>query len=188
MTRLITFLLLVGAYNAYTQSGLLKESLKVKSTVLSKDVEYSIYLPADYETSNRRYPVLYLLHGYTDDETAWTQFGEAHMIADKLVQGTEIAPMIIVTPDAGVSWYVNSHDGKTNFEDFFINEFITHIDATYRTRTTKQYRAIAGLSMGGHGSLVMATKHPSLFSAPAPLSAGVLQDEAILTAHDGLWK
>ena len=188
MNKLASLIFLLSSFTAFAQSGLLKESVKIKSTTLAKEVEYSIYLPADYETSNRRYPVLYLLHGYTDDETAWTQFGEAHMIADKLVQGTEIAPMIIVTPDAGVSWYVNSYDGKTNFEDFFINEFITHIDATYRTRATKQYRAIAGLSMGGYGSLVMATKHPSLFSAAAPLSAGVLQDEAILNADDGLWK
>jgi S-formylglutathione hydrolase FrmB len=110
------------------------------------------------------------------------------MLTDKLAQEGEIAPMIIVMPDAGVSWYVNSYDGKTNYEDFFINEFITHIDATYRTRAMKQYRAIAGLSMGGYGSLVMATKHPSLFSAAAPLSAGVFQDEAILNADDGLWK
>lgn len=188
MNKLASLIFLLSSFSAFAQSGLLKESLKLKSTTLAKEVEYSIYLPADYETSNRRYPVLYLLHGYTDDETGWTQFGEAHMIADKLVQGGEIAPMIIVMPDAGVSWYINSFDGKTNFEDFFINEFIANIDATYRTRATKQYRAIAGLSMGGYGSLVMATKHPSLFSAAAPLSAGVLQDDAILNADDGLWK
>lgn len=188
MNKLVSLIFLLSSFSAFAQSGLLKESLKLKSTTLVKEVEYSIYLPADYETSNRRYPVLYLLHGYTDDETGWTQFGEAHMIADKLVQGGEIAPMIIVMPDAGVSWYINSFDGKTNFEDFFINEFIANIDATYRTRATKQYRAIAGLSMGGYGSLVMATKHPSLFSAAAPLSAGVLQDDAILNADDGLWK
>ncbi len=188
MNKLASLILLLCSYPAFSQSGLLKESLKIKSTILGKEVEYSIYLPADYETSNRRYPVLYLLHGYSDDETGWTQFGEAHMIADKLVQANEIAPMIIAMPDAGVSWYVNSYDGKINFEDFFVNEFITQIDATYRTRPTKQYRAIAGLSMGGYGSLIMATKHPSLFSAAAPLSAGVFQDEAILNADDRLWK
>jgi S-formylglutathione hydrolase FrmB len=188
MNKLASIIFLLFPLAAFPQSGLLKESLKIKSTTLAKEVEYSIYLPADYEASNRRYPVLYLLHGYTDDETAWSQFGEAQMITDKLVQGGEIAPMIIVMPDAGVSWYVNSYDGKINFEDFFVNEFITHIDATYRTRATKQYRAIAGLSMGGYGSLIMATKHPSLFSAAAPLSAGVFQDEAILNADDGLWK
>ncbi len=188
MRIIITFLFFISSYSAFTQTGLLKESLKVKSNILSKDVEYSIYLPADYETSNRRYPVLYLLHGYTDDETGWTQFGEAHLINDRSTQSGEAAPMIIVMPDGGVTWYINSHDGKTNYEDFFIKELIPHIDATYRTRSTKQYRAIAGLSMGGYGTLVMATKHPELFSAAAPLSAGVFQDEAIVNGDDNLWK
>lgn len=188
MTRFTALLLLISAYNGYTQSGLLKESLKVKSTVLSKDIEYSIYLPADYGTSNRRYPVLYLLHGYTDDETGWTQFGEAHLIGDRVIQNGDAAPMIIVMPDAGVTWYVNSYDGKVKYEDFFIKEFIPHIDATYRTRATKQYRAISGLSMGGYGALIMATKHPELFSAAAPLSAGVFEDEAIINGDDNMWK
>lgn len=188
MTRLITSLLLVTAYSGFAQSGLLKESLKVKSNILSKEMEYSIYLPADYETSNRSYPVLYLLHGYSDDETGWTQFGEAHLIADRAIQSGETAPMIIVMPDAGVTWYINSHDGKINYEDYFIKEFIPHIDDTYRTRTTKQYRAIAGLSMGGYGTLIMATKHPQLFSSATPLSAGVFEDEAIVNADDRLWK
>jgi len=188
MKKFASFIFLLSSYTAFAQSGLLKESIKVKSTTLGKEVEYSVYLPADYETSNRRYPVLYLLHGYTDDETGWTQFGEAHMIADNLMEEGEIAPMIIVMPDAGVSWYVNSYDRKINFEDFFIREFIPNMDATYRTRPTKQYRAIAGLSMGGYGSLIMATKHPSLFSAAAPLSAGVFEDDAILNADDDLWK
>lgn len=171
----------------YAQQGTLKESLKVKSSTLGKDVEYSIYLPADYDRSNRRYPVLYLLHGYTDDETGWSQFGEAQIIGDRLIQNGEVAPMIIVMPDGGVSWYINSYDGKTKYEDFFVKEFIPHIDATYRTRTTKQYRAIAGLSMGGYGTLIMATKHPDLFAAAAPLSSGVFTDEEITKAEERTW-
>lgn len=181
---LITFTLPVFLY---AQQGVLKESLKVKSSTLGKDVEYSIYLPADYDKSNRRYPVLYLLHGYTDDETGWSQFGEAQIIGDRLMQTGEAAPMIIVMPDGGVSWYINSYDGKTKYEDFFVKELIPHIDATYRTRTTKQYRAIAGLSMGGYGTLIMATKHPDLFAAAAPLSSGVFTDEEIMKAEERTW-
>lgn len=169
------------------QQGLLKESLKVKSQTLGKDVEYSIYLPADYDKSNRRYPVLYLLHGYTDDETGWTQFGEAQGIADRSIQIGEATPMIIVMPDGGVSFYINSYDGKTKYEDFFVKEFIPYIDATYRTRTTKQYRAIAGLSMGGYGTLIMSTKHPELFSSAAPLSAAVFNDDEIINANESTW-
>ena len=171
----------------YAQQGTLKESLKVKSSTLGKDVEYSVYLPADYDKSNRRYPVLYLLHGYSDDETGWSQFGEAQIIGDRLMLNGEVAPMIIVMPDGGVSWYINSYDGKTKYEDFFVNEFIPHIEATYRTRTTKQYRAIAGLSMGGYGTLIMATKHPDLFAAAAPLSSGVFTDEEIVKAEERTW-
>lgn len=188
MNYTVTFALIILSHVAFSQSGLLKESLKVKSTAMSKDIEYSIYLPADYETSNRRYPVLYLLHGYGDDETGWTQFGEADMIMDRLLPQGDISSMIIVMPDGGVTWYANSYDGKVNYEDFFIKEFIPHIDEAYRTRSTKQYRAIAGLSMGGYGTLLMALKHPELFSSAAPLSAGVFQDEAIVNGDDRMWK
>ena len=188
MKRLLTILFLIPVVSGFAQSGLLKESLKVKSAILSKEMEYNIYLPSDYDASNRRYPVLYLLHGYGDDETGWTQFGEAHLIYDRCVEKGESAPMIIVMPDAGVTWYINSYDGKVNYEDYFVKELIPHIDATYRTRATKQYRAVAGLSMGGYGALIMATKHPDLFSAAAPLSAGVLEDAEIVSADDRLWK
>jgi enterochelin esterase-like enzyme len=188
MERSITILFLLPVFACFAQTGLLKESLKVKSTILSKEMEYSIYFPTDYETSNRRYPVLYLLHGYGDDETGWTQFGEAHLICDRSIKSGESAPMIIVMPDAGVTWYINNYDGKVKYEDYFIKELIPHIDQTYRTRDTKQYRAVAGLSMGGYGTLIMATKHPDLFSSAAPLSAGVFIDEEIVSGDEELWK
>ncbi|MFN3847819.1 MAG: alpha/beta hydrolase [Spirosomataceae bacterium] len=168
---------------AFAQKSQLKESLKVKSTILGKDVEYSIYLPSGYDETNRRYPVLYLLHGYTDDETGWTQFGDTQTIADKTIGSNDAPPMIIVMPDAGVSWYQNSFDGKTRFEDFFFEEFIKHIDETYRTRPKKEFRAVAGLSMGGLGTLLFATKHPEMFVAACPLSAAVWTDEEVATGN-----
>ena len=187
MKKVLPILLSLFFINGYAQQGTVKESLKVKSTILGKEVEYNVYLPADYDKSNRNYPVLYLLHGYTDDETGWTQFGEAHMIADKTIQSGEAAPMIIVMPDGGVSWYINSFDGKTKYEDFFVKEFIPFIDATYRTRVKKNYRAIAGLSMGGFGTFTMATKYPELFAAAAPLSAGVFTDAEIIAMPEDNW-
>jgi len=188
MKQLIIFALFVFATAAQAQQGFLRESLTVKSAILGKDVKYSVYLPADYDRSNRIYPVLYLLHGYSDDHTGWTQFGEAHLIADKVINSGEAAPMIIVMPDGGVSWYINNYNGSVKWEDFFVKEFIAHIDATYRTRPDKNYRAIAGLSMGGYGTLIMATKHPELFSAAAPLSAGVFTDDEIINSNDEMWK
>ncbi|RFS16687.1 esterase family protein [Emticicia sp. C21] len=178
----VLFLLLVSTFS-FAQQGIVKESLKLKSSTLGKEVKYNIYLPADYEKNNRLYPVLYLLHGYTDDETGWTQFGQTPEIADKVINSGEAPPMIIVMPDAGVTWYMNTFDGKTKFEDFFIKEFIPYIETTYRVRSKKEFRAVAGLSMGGLGTLLYATKHPDMFTAAAPLSAAVWTDDEIVNGN-----
>jgi len=161
------------------QTSIIHESLPIENSVLNKNVNYNIYLPKGYEESNRSYPVLYLLHGYTDNEIGWTQFGEVQQIADEASESLSVTDMIIVMPDAGVSWYINNHDGSVNYEEFFTHELIPHVDETYRTRATKEFRAIAGLSMGGYGTLIMATKHSELFTAAAPLSAAVFLDEEI---------
>jgi len=186
MKKLILPVLLLIASTAFTQ-GIIKESLKIKSAILGKEVEFSLYLPPDYQQSERRYPVLYLLHGFTDDETGWVQFGEVKAIADKSIADGELTPTIIVMPDAGVSWYTNSADGKVKYEDFFVKEFIPFVDANYKTRATKQYRAVAGLSMGGMGTFIMAMKHPELFSAAAPLSAATWTEEEIIQMKDDSW-
>lgn len=183
MKKTLSIIFSLIAFVSLGQSKLI-ESQKVKSTILSKDVEYNIYLPSGYESNpTRRYPVLYLLHGYTDDETGWTQFGDTQEIADKVIGSGEVPPMIIVMPDAGVSWYQNSFDGKTRYEDFFTTEFVKFIDENYRTRPKKEFRAVAGLSMGGLGTLLMATKHPDMFVAACPLSAAVWTDEEVATGN-----
>lgn len=159
----------------------------MKSTILGREVKYTLYLPADYETSQRRYPVLYLLHGYSDDETAWIQFGEANRVADKAIGSGEAPPMIIVMPDAGVTWYVNDYKGKNKYEDMFVKELIPYIDATYRTRTKKEFRAVSGLSMGGHGALVLAMHNPDLFASCAAFSSGIFSDEALVNMPEGTY-
>jgi S-formylglutathione hydrolase FrmB len=185
MRKIITIPFILAAFFCGAQTSIIKESLKIKSVILGKEVEYSIYLPADYDT--RKFPVLYLLHGFGDDETGWTQFGEVKHIADKQTEKGEMTPMIIAMPDGGVSWYVNSADGKGKYEDFFINEFIPFIDSNYKTRIEKRYRAISGLSMGGFGTCIMAMKHPDLFSSAAPLSAGIFTTEEIIGMPDQDW-
>lgn len=169
------------------QHSTIHESISIKSSILDKSVNYNIYLPKGYEESKRSYPVLYLLHGYTDNEIGWTQFGEVKQITDKASERLSVTDMIIVMPDAGVSWYINNYDGSVNYEDFFTQELIPHIDETYRTRPTKEFRAVAGLSMGGYGTLVMATKHSDLFTAAAPLSAAVFLDEEITGMPQENW-
>ena len=174
---------------SFAQStGSLKESLTMDSKILGNPVKYSIYLPAGYETSQRRYPVLFLLHGYTDNETGWTQFGEVNRIADREMMDHGVTPMIIAMPDAGLDWYVNSFDGKTRYEDFFVEEFIPFIESNYQARGTKEFRAIAGLSMGGHGTLIYAFKYPHLFAAAAPLSAAAWTEEDILDIPQKDWQ
>src|SRR4051812_41140826 len=89
-------------------TGKILEQKTVASKVLNRDVKYTVYLPPDYETSERNYPVVYLLHGYTDDNTGWLQFGEINRYADKgILEGT-IPSMIIVMPNGDSSWFINS--------------------------------------------------------------------------------
>ena len=187
-TFLLLFLTILTS-NLFAQTmGKVSEGKLVKSTILNKDVRYTVYLPAGYETSERTYPVVYLLHGYGDDDTGWLQFGEINRLADKAIADGTIPPMIIVMPDGFVSFYMNSYDGKEKYEDFFIKEFIPTIEKTYtKIKPKKQYRGIAGLSMGGFGSLNMALKYPDMFSAVAPLSAAVWDDNAIETATTENW-
>jgi enterochelin esterase-like enzyme len=157
-----------------SQSGKVFDNLSVKSKILNMDRKYAIYLPPDYETSQRAYPVLYLLHGGGDDQTGWVQFGEVQYIADKAIREGTATPMIIVMPDAntGRRGFSNDVTNTWRYEDFFFQEFMPAIEKTYRIKADKHYRAISGLSMGGDGTFTYALHHPELFSAACPLSAG----------------
>lgn len=173
-------LLLILAFAAATipvwaQSGKVMDNLSVKSAILKMDRKFAIYLPPDYETSQRSYPVLYLLHGAGDDQTGWVQFGEVLSIADKAIKEGKATPMIIVMPDAntGQRGYFNDPKNVWRYEDFFFEELMPHVEKTYRIKGEKRYRAVAGLSMGGGGSFMYALHHPELFSSACPLSAYV---------------
>ncbi|MGL4364640.1 MAG: alpha/beta hydrolase [Bacteroidales bacterium] len=165
-----------------------QESLSFQSTKLKQNIHYSIYLPDDYNISQRTYPVLYLLHGYGDNETNWIQTGQMKSITDAAIANNTAVPMIIVMPNAWDTWYINQHDGKVDYEDMFFEEFIPHIEKTYRIRSTQESRAIAGLSMGGYGSLLYSLRHPSMFSACAPLSAAVFDDSTMVNRMEGNYK
>lgn len=172
ITTFIGFLFFISAL---AQQGIVYDNLSMKSTILKGDRKYAVYLPFDYNTSQRSYPVLYLLHGSGDDQTGWIQFGEVMHIADKAIREGKCTPMIIVMPDAntGRKGYFNSTDGEWNYEDFFFQEFIPFIEKEYRIKGEKRYRAVAGLSMGGGGTFIYALHHPELFSSACPLSAAV---------------
>ena len=179
MKQFLVAILLIGSFSAFARQGKVLESQKIKSTHLNKEVKYTVYLPPDYSVSERTYPIVYLLHGLGDDDTGWLQFGEVNRYADKAIMSGEIPPMVIVTPDGGKDFYINSYDGKIKYEDFFIKEFIPAVEKQFRIKAEKRYRAVAGLSMGGYGTLIYALKYPDLFSAAAPFSAGVFTDEEL---------
>jgi len=164
---------LLNILSTIAQNGKVYDDLSLKSEILKSERKYAIYLPPDYETSQRSYPVLYLLHGAGDDHTGWVQFGEVLYIADKAINKGKATPMIIVMPDAqtGQLGYFNDINGKWNYEDFFFKEFMPYVEKKYRIKSEKRYRAIAGLSMGGGGSFMYALHHPELFSSACPLSA-----------------
>jgi len=172
LSYLILCLFISGSLFAQT-GGKVFDNLSMTSKILKMDRKYAIYLPADYETSQRSYPVLYLLHGSGDDQSGWVQFGETKLIADKAIADGKSTAMIIVMPDGntGQRGYFNSPDGTWNYEDFFFQEFMPFIEKTYRIRAEKRYRAISGLSMGGGGTFMYALHHPELFSSACPLSA-----------------
>ncbi len=155
------------------QTGKVFDNLTMDSEILKMERKYAIYLPPDYESSERSYPVLYLLHGGGDDQSGWVQFGEVLRIADKAILEGSATAMIIVMPDAnrGQRGFFNDPKNEWRYEDFFFEEFMPFVEKTYRIKGEKRYRAISGLSMGGGGTFMYALHHPELFSSACPLSA-----------------
>jgi enterochelin esterase-like enzyme len=172
-----TFLLTAAAVtislSLLAQIGKVYDNMSMPSKILKSDRKFAVYMPPDYDASQRQYPVLYLLHGAGDDQTGWVQFGEVQRIADKAILEGKATPMIIVMPDAntGKRGYFNDIKGDWKYEDFFFQELMPYVEKTFRIKKEKRYRAISGLSMGGGGTFIYALRHPELFSSACPLSA-----------------
>ena len=170
---IISLLVLFNSLDSVFAQSKVFDNLTMNSKILNMERNYAIYLPPDYETSSRSYPVLYLLHGLGDDQTGWIQFGEVKKIADNAIINGNATPMIIVMPDAntGEVGYFNIPSKDWMYEDFFFNELMPYVESKYRIKSEKRFRAISGLSMGGGGTLTYALHRPDLFSAAAPLSS-----------------
>ncbi len=169
------------AASCFAQGGLEKKSSvvtgSVSSVILGTGKEYSVYLPAGYDTSGIDYPVLYLLHGAWGTHSDWVEKGNVKRIADKLIMEGMALPLIIVMPDARGEGenFAGKNMGYFNqegwaYEDHFFKELMPHIEKTYRIKADRRYRAISGLSMGGGGTMVYALHHPGLFSSACPMS------------------
>jgi S-formylglutathione hydrolase FrmB len=188
MKRKVSFLLfvvlsLVFSYGARAQQGkIVKETVhgvSLEKTVTGEiaDRNVSVYLPPSYDAStNKRYPVIYLLHGIGDTDGTWTKawknwtqpgFGTVAEIMDKGVAEGKFGEMIVVMPDQKTKWfgsfYVNSAV-TGNWADFTAKDLVAFIDKKYRTLATANSRGISGHSMGGYGAITLGMKYPEVYS------------------------
>ena len=167
------FLLLVAVLQSVAQNDAYPRVLEceMQSDILDCTKKYCVYLPQGYADGDKEFPVLYLLHGLTDTHTAWRDKGNVCEIATGLIETGKAQEMIIVMPDAGTTYdgYFNSDGWR--YEDYFFQEFIPHIESTYRVIPDRQHRAIAGLSMGGGGTTWYALNHSEMFSSAYAMSA-----------------
>jgi enterochelin esterase-like enzyme len=124
---------------------------------------YRIYLPPNYDQSERRYPVLYLLHGWPYEAAHWDGLGTEET-ADVNIQSGALPPFIIVQPKGTERLYINTSGGDHSFEGQVVNDLIPHIDATYRTWAAREGRAIGGISRGGVWALEIGFRYPDIFS------------------------
>jgi S-formylglutathione hydrolase FrmB len=160
-------------------------SLENTLTGESADRHVSVYLPPSYDTSpDRRYPVLYLLHGITDTDQTWTKpwsdvdgWQSVDGVMDRGIAERRFDEMIVVMPDARTNWggsFYTSSPVTGNWEDFIVRELVAHVDATYRTLATAANRGIAGHSMGGYGAIKLGMLHPDVFSVVYGINPAVL--------------
>jgi S-formylglutathione hydrolase FrmB len=159
-------------------------SLEKSVTGESADRSVSVYLPPSYDSSPKRYPVIYLLHGIGDTDetwtTSWVKGAPWQNVPDVLNRGIaekRFGEMIVVMPDARTNWggsfYTNSA-ATGNWEDFIVKDLVSYVDAKYRTLARPESRGIAGHSMGGYGAIKLGMKHPEVYSAVYGMNAALL--------------
>jgi enterochelin esterase-like enzyme len=132
------------------------------SPALAREMRYFIYVPPGYESEDRRYPVLYMLHGNSGSYEEWLAYGLISA-ADGLITAREILPMIIVLPQGDFSYWVNHANNGPRYGDYLAIDLVRHINATWRVLPGGEHRAVGGLSMGATGALVNAFTYPRIF-------------------------
>jgi S-formylglutathione hydrolase FrmB len=162
---LLAVLLLQGSWSF----GARVDTVTVPSAVMQKHIRAAVVLPEAYKKSKRPFPVLYLLHGGTGSYRDWLSKTPDKALLHRLADQYKL---IIVTPDAGpTSYYFDSPVDKTSqYETFISRELVAKIDDSYRTVRDRKGRVISGLSMGGHGAIYLATRHPDLYCAAGSMS------------------
>lgn len=168
--RLIRFLGVLSAFlYSFSSAAARVDTLEIFSASMQKVSRCLVVLPESYSTQGSPYPVLYLLHGYSGNYAGWLTE------APQLLRHADQYRMMIVCPDGGYdSWYLDSPvDSTVRYDTYISKELIAYIDQHYHTRREREGRAIAGLSMGGHGAVTLSAKHPELYGAAGSMAGGM---------------
>jgi S-formylglutathione hydrolase FrmB len=164
MTRLWAVLLLVLASAQAFAAGRV-ECATVRSARMNGNIGFCAFLPPSYDVNRTaKFPVLYLLHGLGDNHESLINTGSWNLV-ERLQEQKKIGEFVIITPNAGRSFYINSKNGRVPYEDFFLREFMPAMEKRFRIGATRAQRGISGISMGGYGALRFAFKYPHLFTA-----------------------
>ncbi len=160
----------------------------ISSKILGRPVNFCVALPAGLESSGAsRYPTVYFLHGLFENEKRWSERG-GEQVLDDLLSTAQVGKFLVVLPDGGKTFYINSQDGKDRYEDFLIQELVPYIDGKYRTVASAASRGISGTSMGGYGALHLAMRHPDVFGSASAHSAALLPKFPNPIPDEGRWK
>ncbi|PSR56455.1 esterase [Adhaeribacter arboris] len=156
------------------------DTLEITSKIMQKRIRAAVVLPSSYKKVKKPFPVLYLLHGGTGNYRDWLSKTPDKTLLHRLADQYNL---IIVTPDGGpTSYYFDSPlDKNSQYETFISQELIEKVEGTYRTVRDRKGRIIAGLSMGGHGAIYIATKHPDLYCAAGSMSG-------VMNINTATWK
>ena len=167
VTRILSATVLSLAF-CFVNANARVDTVRFQSKLLAATAPYNVILPPDYDSATTaRYPVLYLLHGYTGHYSDWVS---RTFVTDYAAQYR----IIIVTPEGNNGWYTNSATVSTDkYESYILNELIPDVEKQYRTIEAKYGRAIAGLSMGGYGAIKFGLKAPGTFALAASMSGAV---------------
>ena len=179
------FVLLLSVMAAMPAAGAARGECRVApSKVLGRAVPYCILLPPSYDTQkSRRYPILYFLHGLGDNEQMFLHSGGWDLVQD-LWESGKLSEYLIVTPAGGTSFFIDSKDGRTRYEDFLIQEFLPFIEGHYRVQPGRANRGVAGISMGGFGAMHLAFQHPELFGSVSAHSAAIVEKPPAINVAD----
>lgn len=175
---LVLVTLLITTASAEQLRAVRQQTIQFKSDLTGKVLPYNALLPPGYFKSNKRYPVLYLLHGLFGRHDDW-------ITRTNLAQYAAAYDLIIVTPEGKDGWYVDSATVPADkYESYLLRELLPDVDARYRTIKDRRARGVAGLSMGGYGALKYGLKHRDYFAFAGSMS-GALDPANRTEEHPG---